>query len=685
MDQLKIRQSAQRGRLTRIANAVNEMDLETANLSVLRDYHKRVVAVRDRRADIVDEMLRQPDVNADEMAGRESIFKDQFDDLSRKLKEAIGFKENQIVMKAKSDEIRQAKRSSWDRLRSRVAVIEKSMKLYESLKNNAIDNELDKAVYEAILEDVDTLVQEYGRTMKSLQDNVEENEAGQLKEKLSAFQVKYVKLRGWLRKKVGAPASQSPLKHLSQPAMRRKMRKSAMEKPRLPGWRLDEAHKCDKISMLAMNESEEDEKFQYMVSLMKIPGDKREETKQTEMSDWGCFEKSNADQHGSCMSSEPAQQEPTKVQCMEAEGFKLEEENENDIDGVADGRQLFTHLRDVCLESQGIDEKVDEACQNEEFKSSCRVYNAEERYCEQNFVENTTKADDEKLTIKMPFKEGFEKLGSNGGNAMRQPYAQEDCRKKDETLDKRYVEARTDFIDSEHMEKLTSKHSWRHVEGKCNPVDVLSRGCLQETLPNCTSWLEGAAFFKLPKEQWPTSKVLVNNDDRKVLKEMTKKAASAMVTNICPDKLLTLIETRFSRLHKLLNTVAYVKSFAHNTRTTPRSTGELSHEELGNAEKTIIQVVQRSCYREEMNILHQANVNTGGTAATHVEVDGIMRIGGKIQNDLDLPYEDRHPISSPPDLSAKLMIQPMHEDKWIHLQPDWLWKYRKKIITKMIS
>jgi len=54
------------------------------------------------------------------------------------------------------------------------------------------------------------------------------------------------------------------------------------------------------------------------------------------------------------------------------------------------------------------------------------------------------------------------------------------------------------------IQTKSSNISWRHVQGKESPADIISRGCKVSELQN-TSWFTGPTFLKLEEHLWPQS------------------------------------------------------------------------------------------------------------------------------------------------------------------------------------
>lgn len=58
------------------------------------------------------------------------------------------------------------------------------------------------------------------------------------------------------------------------------------------------------------------------------------------------------------------------------------------------------------------------------------------------------------------------------------------------------------------IQSNTDINSWRHINGKENPADLLTRGLSAKELVDNPLWLHGPEWLLLPEEQWPKSKVM---------------------------------------------------------------------------------------------------------------------------------------------------------------------------------
>ncbi|XP_054745862.1 uncharacterized protein LOC129250249 [Anastrepha obliqua] len=77
------------------------------------------------------------------------------------------------------------------------------------------------------------------------------------------------------------------------------------------------------------------------------------------------------------------------------------------------------------------------------------------------------------------------------------------------------------------IQDLTADASWRHVPTKCNPADIVSRGCTALELSN-SIWFSGPSFLQLEPENWPSNQC-GQLDTEEVSREKRKSAFKAVI------------------------------------------------------------------------------------------------------------------------------------------------------------
>jgi hypothetical protein len=105
---------------------------------------------------------------------------------------------------------------------------------------------------------------------------------------------------------------------------------------------------------------------------------------------------------------------------------------------------------------------------------------------------------------------------------------------------------------------LTAASKWRHISGKVNPADILSRGAFPEEIVNNHLWFSGPEFLKLDECMWPKSdriNNIVQNGPE------TRVAMLTTTRKILPEM---PVLTKYSDLNKLQRVMAWVLRFIHN-------------------------------------------------------------------------------------------------------------------------
>jgi hypothetical protein len=114
---------------------------------------------------------------------------------------------------------------------------------------------------------------------------------------------------------------------------------------------------------------------------------------------------------------------------------------------------------------------------------------------------------------------------------------------------------------------LTAVSKWRHISGKVNPVDILSRGAFPEEIVNNDLWFSGPEFLKLDECMWPKSDL--NN-----IVQNVPETRVAMLTTTRKNQPEMPVLTKYSDFNKLQRVMAWVLRFIHNAN--PKNKNKLS-------------------------------------------------------------------------------------------------------------
>lgn len=112
----------------------------------------------------------------------------------------------------------------------------------------------------------------------------------------------------------------------------------------------------------------------------------------------------------------------------------------------------FTKGRNA--QENDIDDKLEKFFQSDDAEYLKTSHSPEEAFCEELFIKTTTRDEQGKFIVQMPFKQNVDQLGSNLANAERALKWQESVRRKNEIYNKLYVEYMDNYIQTGHMEEV---------------------------------------------------------------------------------------------------------------------------------------------------------------------------------------------------------------------------------------
>lgn len=191
---------------------------------------------------------------------------------------------------------------------------------------------------------------------------------------------------------------------------------------------------------------------------------------------------------------------------------------------------------------------------------------------------------------------------------------------------------------------LVPPSHWRHVPGKQNPADCLSRGLNPKALLELPLWWKGPPWLSLEAGNWPTRPDLVETQE---LPEIRKTVLTI------PTK-ADEMGVRHSTLTRWIRVVAWMKRFTANASksSTRNSSTFLSLDEQAAAKTTVFLISQLYWLPDEYKAVSQGKPlhkhHSLLKLTPFIGADRLLRVGGRLQQS-DLPQTSIHPII----LSAK--------------------------------
>ena len=201
------------------------------------------------------------------------------------------------------------------------------------------------------------------------------------------------------------------------------------------------------------------------------------------------------------------------------------------------------------------------------------------------------------------------------------------------------------------IHEASDSSQWRYVVTDENPADLASRGMSIEELITSNLWWNGPPFLQ-NNDSWPKSvAVPIPSDGAK--REHKKTESSFMVQRLNFDDASRLSTLRFSSIKRLVRVCAWVIRFANNCRSRKedRVCGEISSEEYTDAETSLISMVQRDAFVDEIRALEQQRPLKGSSRLIGLQPflddDNVLRSNSRIQRAYQLSYDARFPIILP--------------------------------------
>lgn len=225
------------------------------------------------------------------------------------------------------------------------------------------------------------------------------------------------------------------------------------------------------------------------------------------------------------------------------------------------------------------------------------------------------------------------------------------------------------------IQLATENCSWNHVAGVQNPADLISRGTTTDQLIASKLWWNGPEWLALDPSEWPAShlNMVESNEALNEAKATSNNAVTIAEEPSFIDEYVAI----HSNYHRMLRITAYCLRFLRNCclKSNDRRTGILTTVEINAAETTLIKLVQRQFFGNEITQLQQGNqISTKSRLRwfhPFLDAHQVLRIGGRLSNSL-LPFESKHqailPSSHP---FSALLVQSIHL-RQLHAAPQLL-------------
>lgn len=211
------------------------------------------------------------------------------------------------------------------------------------------------------------------------------------------------------------------------------------------------------------------------------------------------------------------------------------------------------------------------------------------------------------------------------------------------------------------IQELTDVNSWRHVTTDQNPADLVSRGLMPSEMQDNDLWWKGPSYLLKPENEWPISKVKLNDVEIPEVK--------VQIYNIIEAKSCELI-AKYSSYRKMIRITALIYRFYSNMKKKIDGLevvrGRLTISELNAANIRLICVVQAEVYSKEVQDLkNKRELNRKSSLLTlspFMDKSGLIRVGGRLSR-APISFNQKHPIILPHNHKfTEILIKSFHED-----------------------
>ncbi|XP_065193163.1 uncharacterized protein LOC135824359 [Sycon ciliatum] len=212
------------------------------------------------------------------------------------------------------------------------------------------------------------------------------------------------------------------------------------------------------------------------------------------------------------------------------------------------------------------------------------------------------------------------------------------------------------------IQESTAPRQWRYVPSKSNPADILSRGMSVEKLAHASLWWQGPAFLTR-EEDWP--EMPVSEQCSPAVDEIRKATQESSFITVHQPAVQPF---RFSSWTKLVRVQAWVSRFINNCRKEGRLAGELTADEIADAEKFITHVAQSEAYGPDIKLLRDRKQLPSSSRlaklSPRLDADGLVRCDGRTGLADWIPYDTRFPVILPRRHPVTgLIVKHFHEQR----------------------
>ncbi|XP_062538270.1 uncharacterized protein LOC134206557 [Armigeres subalbatus] len=214
------------------------------------------------------------------------------------------------------------------------------------------------------------------------------------------------------------------------------------------------------------------------------------------------------------------------------------------------------------------------------------------------------------------------------------------------------------------IQSITEGCRWSHVPGIQNPADLISRGIAPQDIIDNQFWWRGPTWLEESSDKWPRSLEPLTSGEEESEKRRTIIATTASSVSEFNQEYIS----KFSSYNDLIRRTAYwlrLMKLLRTPITSRNDVGFLTTSELRDAEGTLVRLVQKEVFAEELKA-----ISSGGKVPNRSQLrwfnpflskDQLLKLGGRLKHSLESD-EAKHPVVLPARHQfTRLLLQHYHE------------------------
>ena len=199
-------------------------------------------------------------------------------------------------------------------------------------------------------------------------------------------------------------------------------------------------------------------------------------------------------------------------------------------------------------------------------------------------------------------------------------------------------------------------NQWNFVPGDVNPVDVATRGEIDDDKAiHC--WFNGPDFLFHNESEWPTTSLTPLSPDDKEIKKQTLVCKLSCFIPIIQFE-------RFSNWKRLFRTVAWVILLLRPKKIHKKERIDLSMEEEDVGLQTTLKIIQNEAFNDNSTKELKGKLSK---LDPYIDTkDKLMRVGGRLKRGM-LPYAAKHQVILPKDHHAVMLLVKFYHEQNHHV------------------